>query len=47
MDFFLRKPYIFMSWKYGLCLLAGMVNSVDSPGNQLISVAGRSVLPTN
>ena len=30
MDFFLLNPYIFMSWKCGLCLLAGMVNLVDS-----------------
>ena len=32
MDFFLLNPYIFMSWKCGLCLLAGMVKLVDSNG---------------
>jgi hypothetical protein len=30
MDFPHEKPYIFMSWKCGLCLLAGMVKLVFS-----------------
>jgi len=45
MDFHHEKPYIFMSWKCGLCLLAGMVDLVFSLLGCTDPVAGRSFSP--
>ncbi len=47
MDFHPEKPYIFMSWKCGLCLLAGMVFWVFSLRG-CTELGGRPfVLPTS